>query len=54
MEKKEIVFDLAEPKKHSICFKTTEKDAPIQSVYLMRTAFGAEEPKRIKITVEEA
>ena len=53
MEKQVVIFDIAEPKKHSICFKSKDKDAAVQSVYLMRTAFGGEDPKRIKITVEE-
>lgn len=54
MTKQEIIFDSSEPKKHSVCFKTSQKDPAISSVYLMRTAFaGQKEPKKIKVTVEE-
>jgi hypothetical protein len=53
MEKKEVIFTIPEGKKHSVCYKTTAKDAAVQSIYVMRTALGNNIPKKIKITIEE-
>jgi hypothetical protein len=53
MEKKVVILSIKEPKKHSICYKTKDADAAIQSVYLMRSAIGLAEPKAVKITIEE-
>jgi hypothetical protein len=54
MEKQTVVFDIVEPKKHSICFKTDDPDAPIKSVYVMRAKLGEVTPEKIRITLEEA
>ena len=54
MNKQEITFDIKEPKKHSVCYKTKQPDAPVQSVYIMRAAMGGTEPAKIKMTIEEA
>lgn len=41
-------------KKHSVCYKAHDKEAPVQSIYLMRSAFKPEKaPKTIKVTIEE-
>jgi hypothetical protein len=53
MDKQVIVFDIPEPKKHSICYKTKKDGAAISSVYIMRSALGSSIPKKIKITIEE-
>jgi hypothetical protein len=53
MEKKEVVFDIKEDKKHSVCYKTREVDAAVASIYVMRKALGASVPNKIKITIEE-
>ena len=53
MEKQVIVFDTSIPKKHSVCFKTSQADAAITTVYVMRTGLGKPIPTKIKVTVEE-
>lgn len=53
MEKQVIIFDKPEGKKHSICYKTSQNDPAIQSVYVMRSHLGNIPPKKIKITIEE-
>jgi hypothetical protein len=53
MEKQEIIFDVPEGKKHSVCYKTKDKEAAIQSVYIMRHSLGTPVPKVVKITIEE-
>jgi len=53
MEKFEVVFEEAVPKKHSICYKTKSTSAGVTSIYIMRTHTGLDYPKKIKIVVEE-
>jgi hypothetical protein len=53
MKKQTIVFDKPEGKKHSVCFKTSQDDPAITSVYVMRSHLGSPAPKKIKITIEE-
>jgi len=53
MEKKIVTFTKSEPKKHSVCYKTDDKQAAVQSIYVMRTALGNVPPKAIKVTIEE-
>ena len=39
--------------KHSVRYDAVEKDAPVQSIYLMRTALkDGNKPNTIKITIE--
>ena len=54
MEKTVVVFPIREDKKHSVCYKATDREAAIQSVYIMRTALGKPVPSKVKITIEEA
>ena len=54
MEKQTVIFDKVEPKKNSLCFKTTQEDPAITSVYVMKYALGKPFPQKIKITIEEA
>jgi len=53
MEKQEIIFDRPEDKKHSVCYKTTQTDPAIVSIYIQRSALGTPVPKKVKITIEE-
>lgn len=53
MEKKEITLKDAVPKKNSVCYKTSDKDAAVRSIYLMRSAFSGPAPRAIKVTIEE-
>jgi hypothetical protein len=52
MDKQTIIFDSYEDKKHSVCYKTSEKDAAIKSVYVMRHALGGSIPTRLALTIE--
>jgi hypothetical protein len=54
MEKQVIIFDDMEPKKHSVRYNTSNKEAAIDSVYIKRTAIGSTVPVKVKITIEEA
>jgi hypothetical protein len=54
MEKKVIVLENPVDKKHSVCYKAKDNEAPIQSFYLMRSAFRPNKaPRAIRITIEE-
>lgn len=53
MEKQVVVFDKMEGKKNSCCYKTTQDDPAITSVYVMKYALGQPYPKKIKVTIEE-
>jgi hypothetical protein len=53
MEKQTVIFDKVEPKKNSLCFKTTQEDPAITSVYVMKYALGKPFPAKIKVTIEE-
>ena len=53
MEKKVIVFDKPESKKHSVCYKTSQEDPAVTSIYVMRSHLGIPLPLKIKVTVEE-
>ena len=53
MEKTVIVFDKPEGKKHSVCYKTSQDNPAIASVYIMKSHLGTPAPKKIKITIEE-
>jgi len=54
MDKKVIIFKEQIPKKHSVCFKTSDKEAAVTSIYVMRASMGKPIPKAIKVTIEEA
>jgi hypothetical protein len=51
MKTQVIIFDKPEPKKHSICYKTTQDSPAITSVYVMKTHLGGKVPGKIKVTV---
>jgi hypothetical protein len=53
MKAQTVVFDKMEPKKNSCCYKTSQEDPAITSVYVMKYALGQLYPKKIKVTVEE-
>jgi hypothetical protein len=53
MEKQTIVFDKPEGKKHSVCYKTSQQEPAVTSIYVMRTALGSPVPRKIKVTIEE-
>lgn len=53
MNKQEIVFEIKEDKKHSVCYKTKNADAAVTSIYVMRKNLGTPVPNKIKITIEE-
>lgn len=54
MEEKTIVFKEQIPKKHSVCYKTNDKDAAVQSIYLMRSAFKPNKPPdAIEVVIRE-
>jgi hypothetical protein len=53
MEKQEVIFDKSEGKKHSVCYKTSQENPAISSIYIMRSALGGSVPKKIKCTIEE-
>ena len=53
MEKQVIIFDTADPKKHSIRFNTSDLEAATASIYLKKTIIGTPVPKKIKVTIEE-
>lgn len=54
MKKQVVVFDVREDKKHSVCYKTSQKDAAVSSVYVKNEALGSPVPKAIKGTFEVA
>lgn len=47
-----IKFDIVEPKKHSIRFDTTDKDSPIQTIYIKKEFFMKKTPKSVEVEVE--
>ena len=54
MDKKVMVLSDGVDKKYSVCYKAKDKDAAVQSIYLMRTAFKpGKAPKDIRLTIEE-
>jgi hypothetical protein len=53
VNKQTIVLDKVLPKKHSVRYDTSDKEAAISTIYLMRSALGSSIPKVIKVTVEE-
>jgi hypothetical protein len=53
METQVVIFDKMEGKKNSCCYKTTQDDPAITSVYVMKYALGQPYPKKIKVTIEE-
>jgi len=53
MEKQVIVFNTQIPKKHSVCFKTDDAEAAVNTIYIMRKALGKPVPSAIRVTVEE-
>lgn len=54
MEKITITFDKAIPKKHSIRYTCTDKEAAVSDIYVKRSALPAVYPEKIKITLEQA
>jgi hypothetical protein len=53
MEKIVVVFDEADPKKHSIRYNAKGGDAAIESIYVKRSHLPKDYPQKIKITIEE-
>ena len=53
MEKHEVVFDIVEPKKHSIRYRIKQEDTAVSDIYIYRSHLGVPVPKKIKITIEE-
>jgi len=54
MEKQVIIFDKPESKKHSICYKPSQEDPAMTSIYVMRSHLGVPPPLKLKVTIEEA
>ena len=54
MNKQEVIFDTCEPKKHSVCYKTSQQNPAVTSIYIMKTALGQQFPAKIKMILEEA
>ena len=53
MKTQTIIFDVPKAKKHSVRYDTTQSEAVIGSIYVLRTAFdGKEAPKKLKVTIE--
>ncbi len=53
MEKQTIIFDEAEPKKHSVRYNTKQEGTAIDSIYVKRSALGASYPAKVVLTLEE-
>lgn len=53
MKEQVVVFDKCEPKKHSICYKTTQTDPAVTSIYVMKYALGQPFPQKIKLVIKE-
>lgn len=53
METLEVVFDQQVGKKHSVCFKTSQVDPAVSSIYVSRKHLGKPIPERIRIIIEE-
>jgi hypothetical protein len=53
MNKQVVIFDKSEKKKHSVCFKTSQNDPAVTSIYVMKSALGSPSPIKIKVTIEE-
>ncbi len=49
-----IVFDTVELKKHSLRYRTSNKDAAVSDVYIKRSALPLVYPKKIVVTIEKA
>jgi hypothetical protein len=55
MDKKEFLLGNPSEKKHSVRYYALDKNAPMESVYVTKEAFGSQQyPAKIKITIEEA
>ena len=52
MKPQVILFNKPEPKKHSICYKTTQDSPAVTSIYVMKTHLPSPPPKVVKVTVE--
>ena len=50
-EKNIVIFNTREEKKHSVCYKTDDKDAAVTSIYVMKRAFK-KMPTTVKVTIE--
>jgi hypothetical protein len=53
MKTLEVVFDQQVGKKHSVCFKTSQVDPAVSSIYVSRKHLGKPIPERIRIIIEE-
>jgi len=53
MEKQTVIFTESVPKKHSVRFSNKLKESAVSDIYIKRSAFGANVPKKIKVTIEE-
>ena len=55
MKKQEVIFDSYDHKKNSVCYKTSQSNPAVTSIYLMRTALSGSAviPKKLKVTIEE-
>lgn len=53
MEKITVTMTLYEPKRHSIRYNGDGEQPAIQSLYIMKTSLQGEQPRRVKVTIEE-
>lgn len=54
MDKREVVYGNPAEKKHSVRYFAMDKNAPMESVYIVKETFnGKKFPSKIKITIEE-
>ena len=53
MNKITIIYDKAEPKKHSVRYNTSQAEPAVSSIYISRSALGGQIPLLIKVTIEE-
>jgi len=49
-----FILDVVEQKKHSVRYRTSVKNPPVESIYIARTHLGNPAPKAVVVTIEDA
>lgn len=48
---REVLFDKMEAKKHSVCYKTSQENPAVTSIYVMKGSLPQPYPKKIRIKI---
>jgi hypothetical protein len=46
-----VIFDKFEAKKHSVCYKTSQENPAVTSIYVMKSALPNPYPKKLKVVL---